>query len=373
MSKVALFFNGDYHLQSPVFAKDLYNMKYYDVMRLFRGNYRRNTGTFLMTDSLARNIDAEWIGTWEFEKLKKIGPDVIITTALHHISPEYYFDRQYWQKILNLNTNLVPISLGFRFRENEKFNLSNDMIYILNQIAERNEIGIRGEYDADVLTRYKIKNFRIIGCPSLFYFMKRDFCITKKMISKIRNINFNFNQHYDVFFINHNEFINKHKPIFLYFLNIYRQSRISVNYTMQWSFIREFGNFEVWCGFDDFIDFVLQRGKYYFSVDDWILGLKGNDFSIGSQFHGNVAAILAEIPSLIITMDKRMEELARYFKIPYINVSQFKFDIPIEYYYDMADYSEFNKNYPLVYDNFMDFCKKNRVALKKYPQDGTIK
>ena len=84
---------------------------------------------------------------------------------------------------------------------------------------------------------------------------------------------------------------------------------------------------------------------------------------MGTRFHGNIASILAGVPTLMINVDKRMKGMNYYYKIPQIDVKQFDFDKPIEYYRELADYSEFNKNYAKVYDNFVDYCEMNGVKL----------
>lgn len=111
-------------------------------------------------------------------------------------------------------------------------------------------------------------------------------------------------------------------------------------------------------------DFLIERGRYFFSVDDWISALKQNDISIGTQFHGNVGAILAKTPALLISIDRRMEELAIYHKIPFIKAADFDASKPLEYYRDLCDYSEFNKRFKTTYDVFVDYCAKNGVAIK---------
>ena len=87
-------------------------------------------------------------------------------------------DREYWQRILDTGIKIVPMTCGFRYHEAGEIYLTNDMIYILKQISERNEIGVRGEKVADILNKYGINNLRIVGCQSLFYFNNRGFNVS---------------------------------------------------------------------------------------------------------------------------------------------------------------------------------------------------
>jgi hypothetical protein len=364
MSKTLLFYNDDWHKQRPLKFSECFDMPVSELLNVFHStHYRGNTGTFLMTDCLAKNLDAEYVSAWDFEKLREYKISAIVTNALHCVSPRFVFDRAYWQKILDMNTKLVPLTFGFRYHENGDFFLTEDMVYIFKQIAERNEIGVRGEFVAEILDAYGVKNVRIVGCHSLFYPMDRNFRVdTAKQA--VKSINFNFNQCYPDFFQTHLEFCIASLPVFNYFLALFSDKRVEIDYTMQTAFMKELMGFSNFTNFAVARDFVMSRGRYFFSVDDWIKALTGNDFSIGTQFHGNVAAILAGIPALLITIDKRMEELARYHKIPFIRAEDFDPKRPIEHYRERCDYTEFNNSYAACHDNFVDYCRKNGVALK---------
>jgi hypothetical protein len=340
------------------------NMTATELVSIFHsGNYRRNTGTFLMTDCLAKNLDAEYVSAWDFDKLKEGKVTTIVTNALHCVSPKFVFSREYWQRILDLNTKLVPMTFGFRYHENGDFFLSDDMLYIFKQIAERNEIGVRGEIVAEILSDYGIKNVRIIGCHSLFYHLNRNFSVNNVKLAPER-INFNFNQCFSDYFQSHLDFCAKSLPIFQYFFNLYNVGQIEIDYTMQTAFMKELAGYASFTSFEVVKDFAVNKGRYFFSVDDWVSALKQNDFSVGTQFHGNVASILAGTPALLIAIDKRMEELALYHKIPFIKAESFDPSKPLEYYYNLCDYSEFNKQFATCYDSFIDYCYKNDVSFK---------
>jgi len=316
-----------------------------------------------MTDCLAKNIDGEHISRWDFEKIKDYNATAIVTNALHCVSPKFVFDRAYWQKLLDMNLKIVPMTFGFRYHENGNFYLTDDMVYIFKQISERNEIGVRGEFVADILNDYGINNVRIIGCHSLFYHMNRNFHIDA-LNSCVRSINFNFNQCFYDYFQSHLEFCSTSLPIFQYFLALFNSKQVEIDYTMQTAFMKEL------MGYSNFINFGLvrefaSRGRYFFSVDEWINALKANDITIGTQFHGCVASILAKTPALMIVIDKRMQELALYHSIPFIKAEDFDPALPIEHYYDLCDYSSFNKKYAICYDTFIDYCSKNGVSLRE--------
>lgn len=322
-----------------------------------------------MTDCLERNFDAIHVSASNFDQLKECAPETIITNAFHCVSPRFVFDRHYWQKILDFGCRLLPVTFGFRYHENGDFFLTDDMIYIFKQIAERNEIGVRGERTAEILDDYGIGNIRIVGCHSLFYHMDECFSVGNPAVP-VENVNFNFNTCYQDFFMSHEQFCKTLLPIFNYFLELGRTERINIDYTMQTDILKELIGYGNFASFKSVSEFVMKKGRYFFSVDDWIAALRKNKFSIGTQFHGNIASILAGTPSLLIVIDRRMEELARYHKIPFITPEQFNPKRPIDYYAELCDYSAFNRQFRDAYRVFREYLRKNNVSMNENPALG---
>lgn len=59
----------------------------------------------------------------------------------------------------------------------------------------------------------------------------------------------------------------------------------------------------------------------------WIEELAGYDFAHGTRIHGNVAALLAGTPSVVVAHDSRTLELCRYFDIPFRMLSDLPGDV----------------------------------------------
>jgi hypothetical protein len=368
--KNALFFNGDYHLQKPLTVKELYGMPFGEIYEIFHGKYhflRSNCGNFLYLDALVNLTDSEWVGGNDFNKLAELKPDSVVTAIMAVIEPDSFYikNTEYWQKLIKTlpDTKIVPISMGFSdYYKNNK--IDKDFLAILKAISEKTILGVRGEFSAGVLEKNGINNFTVIGCPSLYYNKDRDFKINKAS-QKIRNVNFNQN-----FWVASR--VPKYDRITQYFYNAYKNKLFNVNTTLQHTPIQELviDNCLKWDQViiskpnNNLLDFKINTGRYFFDTDSWIAALRNDDFSIGTLLHGNIAAVLAGTPALFFRRDERMKEFIDFYKFPSIEFDEFNENKPIEYYFESADYSEFNKNFSKCYDNFIDFCDRNSVALK---------
>ncbi|WP_169923743.1 polysaccharide pyruvyl transferase family protein [Propionicimonas paludicola] len=64
---------------------------------------------------------------------------------------------------------------------------------------------------------------------------------------------------------------------------------------------------------------LLHSGRTYFplNVPTWLDHLAGFDFSFGTRIHGNIAAVLAGTPAVVLTHDSRTAELADYHQLPH--------------------------------------------------------
>lgn len=64
---------------------------------------------------------------------------------------------------------------------------------------------------------------------------------------------------------------------------------------------------------------LIREGRTRFPLDPatWFTALAGYDFSFGSRIHGNIAALLAGTPAVVLAHDARTRELADYHQIPY--------------------------------------------------------
>lgn len=331
----------------------------------------RNTGTYLMTDTLKKIIAADALIPRFYEFKEHV--DTVITNVLHRIGADLKVDFPYWENILKHADRVVPLSMGFAFSDGEIARVDADMERFLRMLAERCELGVRTVYDAEFLNDLGIKNVRVIGCPSLFYHMNRDFKVDDSNYN-LNKINFNFTSDFANLGICQRKAVEQHWPMLLYFIRLYEAGSCNIDLTLQKPPFAEISDIHgILLTYAEVHEFYCGCGRYFYGVQDWIDGIRGaDDFSMGSRFHGNVAAVLAGVPTLFVNVDKRMKGMTEFYKLPSIDIEEFDPDKPLSHYRELADYTEFNKNYKNAYDNFVDYCEKNGVRLRRTQNEENV-
>lgn len=308
-----------------------------------------NTGNMLFRESLLKNLDIIKIDYEKYNRNYEILKDgAVILTDLIWINENSDFNWLYDRIAKFKNTKFVPMSVGLQSSSfNPNFKLNESVLKTLSIIQERSVIGVRGEYTAEILSKNGIKNIAVIGCPSLYYMDDPHFSISKKNIKNYRVCS-NFRTFYG-------DLSTKEKHFLSYCANHNFSFIEQTAYKFSVNNVNDPKYFQ-------FVDKWLQRNNHiFFFANEWKNYISNFDFSIGARFHGNVVALWNGIPSLFISIDSRTEELAQFFKLPYIYMSEFDANKPVEYYYNMADYTEFNKSYLDKYNNYKNFMKVNGI------------
>ncbi|WP_234389132.1 polysaccharide pyruvyl transferase family protein [Streptomyces sp. AS58] len=102
---------------------------------------------------------------------------------------------------------------------------------------------------------------------------------------------------------------------------------------------------------------LLRENKMRMPLDPatWIAELRGYDFAYGTRIHGNIAALLAGTPAVVLTHDSRTLELCRYFGIPHRPLSGLPADTDPRELYEGADYSAMFKGHSERFDRIVAF------------------
>ncbi|WP_371612294.1 polysaccharide pyruvyl transferase family protein [Streptomyces clavifer] len=104
-----------------------------------------------------------------------------------------------------------------------------------------------------------------------------------------------------------------------------------------------------------------REGKVRIYVDPatWISDLREFDFSFGSRIHGNIAALLAGVPSTVLCSDSRTLELCRYFGIPHRKISETPKNIDPAELYAAADFGDLVNGHKERFLRFTGFMERN--------------
>lgn len=86
------------------------------------------------------------------------------------------------------------------------------------------------------------------------------------------------------------------------------------------------------------------------------------DFAFGSRIHGNLAALLAGVPALLISCDLRTRELARYHDLPFVAGEALRGDEDVRELYAAADYGALGRRHPENFRRFVAFLEANGIA-----------
>lgn len=111
-----------------------------------------------------------------------------------------------------------------------------------------------------------------------------------------------------------------------------------------------------------------NRIRFFVDTRTWIDFLKGQDFSFGTRIHGNIAALSARTPAVVLAHDARTLELAEYHEIPHRLVPELTPEVDAAELYDWADFTAFNTGHAARFEKFATFLKK--CGLEQIHEDG---
>ncbi len=313
-----------------------------------------NSGNLLFWYALTKILDVDMHTQQEcvWNHLDLSEYSAFVTTDLIWLRPNEEKKPVWRQLELAGDRAVVPISVGLQAQKAAKgFTLHPDTVKLLSAMAERCVLGCRGAYTAEVLSDHGIKNTTVIGCPSMYLPLDRHFRIEKKdtlpssvcvnmrsMYSPLRDdelrlLRFAAEREYD--------FCEQTgHPL---------SPRICPDRKL----------------YDQLNDWMNLHKMIFFDADDWREFMAVHDFSMGCRFHGNVAALWMGKPALFFTIDSRTTEMCSHFSLPTMELRDFDPRKDIGYYYEKADYSEFNRNYAKRTDEFIAFLRKNDLPIRK--------
>jgi len=145
-------------------------------------SYASNHGASFISRTLAKQFSGEYVNDFSDIEALKQKYDVCIIAFATHITTKRDVTR-YADAIKKLDLPTFAFSLGlqdYSVTRSEIMNLHPSIKRLLSLVCERsNYLGVRGNYTAEILSQNGFKNVIPVGCPSLFWPLKRNLSINK--------------------------------------------------------------------------------------------------------------------------------------------------------------------------------------------------
>ena len=321
----------------------------------------QNTGNLLFMSALRRIFPAAVFP----HDYRARGIDVsafcyIVTSDLIWINPNEVFPAVE-QLLDDTDAPVIPLSVGLQAPSRGfSFPLHPRTVRLLARLQERALLGARGEYTAEVLAAHGIRNVQPVGCPSLYWPMRRsfrversagggggEFCAGGEICAAA----------------NFRTFYGRATPAERAFLRWCARYGLRFVEQTELPFTADFwgGEGEDFARVRAYLD---VRRALFAGEGEWRAAMAAYHFSIGMRFHGNVMAVRAGVPALFLRHDARTAEMIDFFRLPSMESERFDEALPIEAYCERADYRPFNAAYPARFDAFLSFLRANGLAVR---------
>lgn len=245
----------------------------------------------------------------------------------------------------------------------------NDLVKSIGSVSKRfistiyktgGQFALRGWFTAEFFKKLGFDDPAVVGCPSL-YQLGRNLKITKKEVD-LSHFKPSFNGKFDVI----KDYLNRFDNSVFYDQDHFYDYLYNPNYYSGNSIKRDCLKFLKSSPYSlDIAKLIVNdRLKLIADMWDWQNSFYSENinFSFGSRIHGSVIALLSRIPAVVVGFDSRTREMAEFYNIPC--VKSFNEVKPQDLYkfYQNVDFSNFNKNFAILYDNFEDFLIQNKIV-----------
>jgi hypothetical protein len=275
--------------------------------------------------------------------------------------------------------DLVCFGLGSQLLPNREVALQPGTERFLRLVSERSgSIGVRGTFTAEVLWDLGVRNLSIVGCPSLLN-MRSDqlqrLCEGRPTLEKI-GVNFSNNVrshsvngaamratenslferviHENSYYIIQNELPE---------IDLLTAIATGRTDKIPSALDRICASFQVQPSRRDVTKYLTTRLRVFFTVPEWLGSTATMTASIGSRFHGNIAAILSGVPALFLVHDMRTLELCEHFRVPHVNLARpYEAEDLIEQLLH-CDYKPFAEQMPRIQTEWRLFAARNGLSV----------
>jgi hypothetical protein len=202
-------------------------------------------------------------------------------------------------------------------------------------------IGVRGEHTRDYLVRLGFRDVEVIGCPSLYFHGAelglREPCGTLDGDAAIA--------------VNHTP-----GAATAQFARC-----VLAGYPNSVFVAQEDANAATWREIVSGISpgDTTGRVRHFKDVPPWLAFMKTRAFSLGTRIHGNIAALLAGVPAMVIVYDARTREIVRYHEIPHVSADAITEKSSVAELFASADVTAANAGAARRFGRYKDFLEKS--------------
>ncbi|MGV8931095.1 MAG: polysaccharide pyruvyl transferase family protein [Luteimonas sp.] len=344
----------------------------------------QNTGNLLIGNGLFRQLKYENLETYRYAMTPEYVEenfDQVVIAAANFLYPGFDFTpvSSFLDKI-KLPVFMVGLGAQLPSSQAELENVPAGTWRLVQIASERSHsIGVRGDFTAEQLRKHGIHNVQVTGCPSLYTQLepiriRRPKEVNKIVVNGSRNV---------VGHASDKEAAAKVEKMLV---------QLAMSRNLPYVLQNEQPEMQLASGEDpaehmptlkslaaffnskpeDLAAYYASYGKLFFSTDEWFSWIRDYDFSFGTRFHGNVAALLNGVPAVIFTHDSRTEELCEFAAIPHVSVSDIEYLDPQEIY-ECADFDLFEERSRAIFGDYVGFLDANLIAHKFMSQEETIR
>jgi len=300
-----------------------------------------NSGNLFIGAGLFRNVDCglkEYHPDFETIPSEELHNhyDCVFIAASNFVSASVDLTSAY-DYLARTKLQLFCFGLGSQFLPTQDVTLNPGTENFLRLLSERSgSIGVRGAFTADLLWRLGIRNLSLVGCPSLLSLKSNavNALLTKAATTMKVGINFSNNVRLhaldpESFTVTENALFRRMLAENSYYILQNEQPEIFILESRDKD-TRQMRNdlaavtqmFDVSDLASTSAEYLRSRLRIFFDVDVWTSSMSTMSASIGSRFHGNVAAILAGTPALFLAHDMRTQELCELFQFPHVTINR---------------------------------------------------
>jgi hypothetical protein len=225
-------------------------------------------------------------------------------------------------------------------------------------------IGVRGEHTRDYLKSlgFGDEHIKVIGCPSMFMYGPN-----LKVERRVESLSYDSPIAFNV-----SPYVPEMGPLSLYaaehFPNlVYMAQNIQTLELMLYGSYPKGKRMNAMAasGAPITLEHPLIRSdrvRFFLDPKTWFEHLAQYDFSFGTRIHGNIAALLAGTPALLLAHDSRTLELAEYHEIPHRTITSIEDDADALSLYAECDWNRLNKAHHDRWDTFASFLGEHRLT-----------